>query len=89
MNLNTLPRYNLRQLQLPTEYQLRLQQVKRRIALITGKVPSIETIIMCLVDEFINAHGVDVCDDDVSADPCTSGDPIDLRTVHSEGGRHD
>jgi hypothetical protein len=84
MNLRTSPSYNLRQLQLPREYQLRLQTVKHRIALITGKVPSIETVIMAMIDEFLNLHGGG--DYDASTDARGN---IDLRTPTSNGGSND
>lgn len=84
MNLKTLPNYNLRQLQLPREYQLRLQAVKHRIALITGKVPSIQTIIMCLIDEFLNLHGDDGIEGREGAN--SADEDIDLRTTINGGG---
>lgn len=56
MNLKTSPNYNLHQLRLQRVYKLRLQKVKDRIALITGKVPSIEIVILCLIDEFLSLH---------------------------------
>jgi hypothetical protein len=87
MNKRTLLSYNLRQLQLPREYQLRLHKVKHKIALITGKVQSIETVIMCLIDEFLNQN----CDGDFESplDANVSGDNIDLRTLSSNGEGHD
>lgn len=56
MELRTLRRYSLRQLQLPEEYQQKLYLVKRRIASITGKGPTAEETIMCMIDEFLNLH---------------------------------
>lgn len=49
-------RYTLRQLVLPREYREKLENVKRRIRMLTGRNVSMETAMMCLIDEFINAH---------------------------------
>lgn len=87
MNLRTMNRYHLRRLQLPQEYQLRLQTVKHRISQITGKTPSIETIICALIDEFINLHGES--DDLALMDTNVSGDVPDVTGESSYGGFHE
>ena len=53
MNLRTLSRYNLRQLSLPQEYQIRFTMVKQIITRITGKRPSSELAFMAMIDEFL------------------------------------
>jgi hypothetical protein len=58
--------------------------VKHRIALITGKVPSIETVIMAMIDEFLNLHGGGDFDAQEGAH-----EDIDLRTPTSKGGSDD
>jgi hypothetical protein len=87
MNLRTLSRYNLRQLAISQEYQIRFTKVKRIITQITGKRPSSELAFMAMIDEFLNLH----CDSDFEtpSEANGSGDDITLRTSSSNGGGHD
>lgn len=52
-------RYTLRQMTLPIEYKRKMEHVKRTIRMITGRNVSTEITLMCLIDEFINAHEAD------------------------------
>ena len=89
MELRTLRRYSLRQLQLPEEYNQKLLRVKQIIKLITGSKPSSETTVMCLIDEFLNQHGEVACECIDVVDMSASGNPIELRTVSMKVGSHD
>jgi hypothetical protein len=56
IQLKSLRRFSLRQLQLPEEYQEKLRRVKQIITSVTGTKPSSEITICCLIDEFLNAR---------------------------------
>ena len=56
MIVREMDRYTLRQMFLPSEYREKLGKVKSIIRRITGKNVTIETAVMCLIDEFNNMH---------------------------------
>lgn len=58
MELREYDRYTLRQMVLPVGYREKLEHVKRRIRMLTGRNVSTETVIMCLIDEFVSMHGI-------------------------------
>lgn len=87
MNLRTISRYNLRQLSLPQEYQIRFTMVKQIITRITGKRPSSELAFMAMIDEFLNLHGGG--DFDAQEGAHSAHENIDLITSTSEGSSND